>query len=56
MQRCKDIDIYNNYLQAAQFTVVAPLKIVTVRNFVSSSRVRTALRHKRRCFAALKKQ
>ena len=33
--------------------VVAPRKTLTVRNFISSPRVRTALRRKRRCFHLL---
>ena len=51
-----DIDkIWDHFLSALKSALdsVAPLKIVAVRSYMSSSQVRTALRYKRRCFKAL---
>ena len=51
-----DIDeCWCNFVTALKLALdsVAPLKLVTLRNYVSCSKVRTALRYKRRCFRAL---
>jgi hypothetical protein len=52
----KNIDlIWSRLLHhiTAALDVVAPLRMISRRNFISSSKVRTALRHKRRCFKHL---
>ena len=54
--RSKDINVawvtFVSILVSA-LDVVAPARVVPVRNFISSSKIRTALRHKRRYFHAL---
>ena len=52
----KDVDtVWNLFISSinSALDLVAPLKPFSVRNFISSSKIRTALRYNRRCFRSL---